>query len=473
MNNIDLSYDDELKHIVDYVQHYKPSSQEAYNNAKLSILDSIGCALLSLSDTKCQKLIPPLTVETSTGVIPILGTSYRMQLVEATFKTGFMIRWLDYNDTWLAAEWAHPSDNLATLLCTAYYMNHYRLMDKPYIMKDIIIALIKAYEIQGVLALENAFNRRGFDHVILVKIASTVLAASLLGGDTKQLLNALSQAFLDGHALRTYRHAPNTGSRKSWAAGDAASRAVWLALLSLKGEMGYQSVLTTKRWGFCDIYLEGNPIKRSQDYRSYVMENILYKVSFPAEFHAQTLAELGIQLHPHVASRINDIKAIHIFTQESADRIINKTGALRNKADRDHCLQYILAIALIHGTIEHEHYSDDYANDPRIDQLRKLMHVYVDPTYSRDYLDPAKRSIANAVQVFYNDGTSTEKLELHYPIGHRKRREEAIPLIYKKFIHNTHIIFSETKTQRMLELFQNDNQFEAMNVLDFMDGLIK
>jgi 2-methylcitrate dehydratase len=386
-----------------------------------------------------------------------------------------MIRWLDYNDTWLAAEWGHPSDNLGAILGLADYLdrnpNNPWTPDRQWTIQDVLQSAIKAYEIQGILALENAFNRVGMDHVILVRIASTAVACSMLGGNTGQIASALSQAWIDGGALRTYRHAPNTGSRKSWAAGDATRRAVQLALWTMQGEMGYPSALSATRWGFQDVFLSGKPIRINRELGCYVMENILFKVAFPAEFHAQTAAEAAIALAPQIANRLDDIAQITIFTQESAVRIIDKKGPLNNPADRDHCLQYIVAVALLHGSLDSEHYEDKAASDPRIDQLREKMIVAEDPRFSREYLDPQLRSIGNRLQIIFKDGTSTAPVEVEFPIGHRRRRDQAKPLLIKKFKENALCRFSAEKTEKILALWTDATAFSKTRVSTWLDLL--
>ena len=377
------------------------------------------------------------------------------------------MRWLDFNDTWLAAEWGHPSDNLGAILAVSDYLC--RQQSKALLMKDVLSAMIMAHEIQGVLALENSFNRLGFDHVFLVKIASTAVSAKLLGGDETQIANALSQAMVDGAALRTYRHAPNTGSRKSWAAGDATSRGLRLAWMTMQGEMGYPSALSVKKWGFNDTILQGKSLVVNRPLGSYVMENVLFKISFPAEFHAQTAVECAIQLHPQIIHRLNEISKIVLTTQESAVRIISKSGELRNPADRDHCLQYMAAIGLLFGKLTADHYEDKFASDPRIDQLREKMIVIEEKQFSIDYLDPEKRSIANGIQVFFNDGTHTENVVIEYPVGHRRRRNEGIPLLFDKFEHNANTKFSPEKTAALIALFKDKNKLDTLRVDAFVD----
>ncbi|MBX3436675.1 MAG: bifunctional 2-methylcitrate dehydratase/aconitate hydratase, partial [Planctomycetaceae bacterium] len=387
--------------------------------------------------------------------------------VQATFNLGCQIRWLDYNDTWLAAEWGHPSDNFASILMCADYLT--RRGERRLTVRDVLTAAIKAYEIQGVIALENAFNRVGLDHVILVRIASTAVAAQLLGGTRDQIRDAVSNAWIDGGALRTYRHAPNTGSRKSWAAGDAARRAVQLALWTLAGEMGYATALSAPTWGFQDSLFRGRPVVVNRPFGSYVMENVLFKVSFPAEFHAQTAVEAAIQLHPVVQDRLDRIRRIHLETHESAMRIINKTGPLHNPADRDHCLQYMVAVPLLRGTLTAEDYEHSAAADPRIDLLRSRMEVTESPQYSRDYLDPQKRSIANAIQIEFDDGTRSDRVEIEYPIGHRRRRQEAQPLLVEKFRRNASVRLPAAAVARLSACFGDGHDLDQWAVSDLID----
>nr|NKB47593.1 bifunctional 2-methylcitrate dehydratase/aconitate hydratase [Legionellales bacterium] len=398
------------------------------------------------------------------------GRLDQLDPAQASFNLGAMIRWLDFNDTWLAAEWGHPSDNLAGILMVADYVSRVNQAQQrpPLRMQDVLTALIKAYEIQGVLALTNSFNQVGLDHVALVKIASTAVITQLLGGDRDAILRALSHAWLDGHSLRTYRHAPNTGSRKSWAAGDASRRAVELAYLVLAGEMGYPSVLTTPRWGVQDVLMQQNPIELSQPLSSYVMENILFKIQFPAEFHAQTAVEAAIQLHPQVINRLDEIERIELSTQESAVRIISKTGPLHNPADRDHCLQYMAAIGLIFGELTAKHYEDDIAADPRIDALRAKMQVRENPQFTQDYLDPTKRAIGNTLQVFFTDGQATDAVTIDYPIGHRRRREQGLPLLMEKFQQNLATHFPPAQCATIYESCQDFTALSQQSVPEFV-----
>jgi 2-methylcitrate dehydratase len=472
ISNVRPEPDQVLVDIADYVLHYHITSEIAYSTAHYCLLDTLGCGLEALGYPACTKLLGPIvpgTVVPNGAKVP--GTQFQLDPVQAAFNIGTMIRWLDFNDTWLAAEWGHPSDNLGGILATADWLSRLRLANgkEPLTLRDVLTAMIKAHEIQGVLALENSFNRVGLDHVVLVKVASAAVCCWLMGGSREEIINAVSQAFVDGQALRTYRHAPNTGSRKSWAAGDATSRAVRLALFSVKGEMGYPSVLTARTWGFYDVFFGGQPFKFQRPYGSYVMENVLFKISFPAEFHAQTAVEAAIRLHPQVKGRFDDIDKIVITTHQSAIRIIDKRGPLHNPADRDHCLQYMTAIGLLKGSLSATDYEDDVAADPRIDQLREKMEVIEDKQYSLDYLDPDKRSIANAVQVFFRDGTQTERVEVAYPIGHRRRRAEGIPLLIEKFKTNLARRFPEKQRQVILEVSLDPTRLAAMPVNEYVD----
>ncbi|WP_152393528.1 bifunctional 2-methylcitrate dehydratase/aconitate hydratase [Paenibacillus guangzhouensis] len=455
-----------------YVKEYSVDSEEAYHTARLCLMDTLGCGLLALKYPECTKLLGPIVPGT---IVPngarIPGTAYQTDPVNAAFNIGTMIRWLDFNDTWLAAEWGHPSDNLGGILATADYLSRCRVAAgvAPLLMRDVLTAMIKAHEIQGVLALANSFNRVGLDHVILVKVASTAVITAMLGGTQDDVITAVSHAWLDGHPLRAYRHAPNTGTRKSWAAGDATSRAVQLVLMTMKGEMGYPTALTAKIWGFQDVLFRSQPLRLERPLQSYVMENILFKIAFPAEFHGQTAVECALQLHPKVIHRLSEIDLIQITTHESALRIIDKTGPLHNPADRDHCLQYMVAIALLHGTLHADHYEDDAAADPRIDALRQKMILIEDERYSREYLDEHRRSIANSIQIIFLDGTATDKVEIEYPIGHRRRREEGIPLLMEKFESNVRSRFAAKQASGIIDMCSNQEEIERMPVHLFMD----
>ena len=425
--------DAEIARIAAFAAGPAVGGDEARNTARLCLMDSVGCALMAAKNPQCQRRLGPVVpgAELPNGA-RVIAKPWKLDPVQAAFNNGALVRWLDFNDTWLAAEWGHPSDNLGAILSVADFAAQGMPQKKPTV-SDILGWMIKAHEIQGVLALENSFNRAGLDHVVLVKVASAALSTVILGGDEKETVSAVSHAWADGQSLRTYRHAPNTGARKSWAAGDACARGVRIALMALRGEGEIPSVLTAPTWGFCDAVFRGKEIVRKREYGSYVMENVLFKVSFPAEFHAQTAVECAVQLHPQVRDRLDDIARIEMETQESAARIISKVGPLYNYADRDHCLQYMTAVGLIFGELAEHHYEDDVAADPRIDALREKMTVAENSQYSKDYLDPEKRSIANSVQVFFADGSATDKIAVEYPLGHRRRREESVPHLWAKF----------------------------------------
>ncbi len=435
-DNVKPDYDQVIVDIADYVLNKKIDSVLAYETARLCLMDTLGCGMLALNFPQCTKLMGPIVPgATLSGGARVPGTNYELDPVQAAFNIGTMIRWLDFNDTWLAAEWGHPSDNLGAILAVADYLCRENCCQgrAPILMQDVLTAMIKAHEIQGCLALENSFNRVGLDHVFLVKVASAAVAALLFGADRDMMLRTLSQVFVDGQSLRTYRHAPNAGSRKSWAAGDATARAVRLALVAKAGEMGYPSALSAPTWGFYDVLFGKKPFKFQRPYGSYVMENVLFKLSYPAEFHAQTAVECAVELHPLVKSRFDDIARIELVTHESAIRIISKQGALHNPADRDHCLQYMVAIGLLFGDLKAQHYENDVAADPRIDVLRGKMHVTENEKFSRDYHDPEKRSIANSIKLVFKDGTASNLITVEYPIGHKRRRDEGIPVLLSKF----------------------------------------
>lgn len=481
-------YDKVIQDIADYVIDYKVDSDEAWDTARNCLMDTLGCGLLALRFPECTKHLGPLVEGT---VVPngarVPGTQFRMDPMKAAWDIGCVIRWLDFNDTWLAAEWGHPSDNLGGILATADFISQNRVARglEPLTMKTVLEGMIKAHEIQGVLALENSFNRVGLDHVVLVKVASTAVVTWLMGGNREQILAAVSQAWVDGQSLRTYRHAPNAGSRKSWAAGDATSRAVRLADISMRGEMGIPGALTAPQWGFYDILFnktnkdqklkskEDAQFKFQRDYGSYVMENVLFKISFPAEFHSQTACEAAVTLHPQVKDRLDDIEKIVLTTHESAIRIISKKGDLANPADRDHCLQYMTAVPLAFGNLVAEHYEDDFhRSNPIIDELREKMEVVEDERYSREYHDPEKRSIANAMQIFFKDGSSTDRIEVEYPIGHRLRREEGIPVLEDKFKRNLATRFPIGRTNNIFNLCKDQKKLEQTPVHEFMDMFV-
>ena len=458
--------------IADYVHSHEIESDLAFETARWCLMDSLGCGILALNYPACRKMLGPLVPGAQmAGGCRVPGTPLELDPVKAAFDIGTIVRWLDFNDTWLAAEWGHPSDNLGAILAVADYQN--RVKNQPVSLRDVLVAMIKAHEVQGVLALENSFNRVGLDHVLLVRIASTAVASAMLGNSREQTINAISNAWIDGGALRTYRHAPNTGSRKSWAAGDATSRAVRLALIAGTDEMGYATAMSAPVWGFQDVLFGGKPVVLSRPLDAYVMENILFKISFPAEFHAQTAVEAAIQLHPQVADRLDEIERVEIQTQEPGVRIIDKKGPLNNPADRDHCLQYMAAIGLIFGNLNADHYEDQTATDPRIDSLREKMVVRENESYTADYYDAEKRAIPNAMQVFFTDGSNTDNVEVHYPIGHRRRREEGIPVLQQKFANNLSTQFPADACQSIQNAFADPAEFDSMPISDFMNLFFK
>ena len=468
VSNIRPEPDKILVELADYAANYVPRSQEVIDIARYDFMDTLGCGVLALQYPECVKHLGPIVPEaTLRNGARVPGTDWQLEPVHAAFNLGAMIRWLDFNDTWLAAEWGHPSDNLGGILMLADYLT--RTQKKIFTVHDVLCAMIKAHEIQGILALENSFNRVGLDHVLLVRVATTAVATAMLGGNRDAIISALSNAWTDGGTLREYRHAPNTGPRKSWAAGDATSRGVRLALIAMQGEIGYPSALSAKHWGFYDVLFKGKPLAVGRPLGCYVMENVLFKISFPAEFHAQTAVECALKLHPLIKDRLNEIDKVEITTQESALRIIDKTGALHNPADRDHCIQYMTAVGLIFGELTADHYEDAVARDPRIDVLRDKMVCLEDPQYSKDYLDPEKRSIANAVQIFFKDGSATEKVAVEYPIGHRRRRAEGMPLLIKKFAANLAARLSPSQRQAIMDVCLDAGRLRSMPVDKFID----
>ncbi|KAA0182426.1 MULTISPECIES: bifunctional 2-methylcitrate dehydratase/aconitate hydratase [Cupriavidus] len=467
--------DQVLVDIADYVTRYQVKSALAYDTARNCLIDTLGCGLEALSYPACTKLLGPIVPGT---VVPhgarVPGTQFQLDPVQAAFNIGTMIRWLDFNDTWLAAEWGHPSDNLGGILATADWLSRQRVAGgrKPLTMKDVLTAMIKAHEIQGCIALENSFNKVGLDHVVLVKVASTAVVAQMLGLSRDEIVDALSLAWVDGQSLRTYRHAPNTGSRKSWAAGDATSRAVRLALIARTGEMGYPSVLTAKTWGFYDVLFDGKPFRFQRPYGTYVMENVLFKISFPAEFHAQTAVEAAMTLHgllDGMGRTAAEIRRVTIRTHEACLRIIDKKGPLANPADRDHCIQYMVAVPLLFGRLTAEDYEDSVAADPRIDALREKIACVEDAGFTADYHDPDKRSIANALTVELTDGTVLPEVAVEYPIGHRRRREDGIPLLVEKFRTNLARRFPPKQQQAILDVSLDQAALEAMPVHEYVD----
>jgi len=471
--NVRPNPDDLILKIANYVHDYEIKNDEAINTAKYCLMDTIGCGLLALTFPECKSLLGPHVegTEVPNGV-RVLGTNYKLDPIKAAWDNGAIIRWLDFNDTWLAAEWGHPSDNLGGILSACDYISQ-NFPEKEITVKEIIFSMIKAHEIQGVLALENSFNRVGLDHVLLVKIASVAVISVILGLNKEQTIDALSQAFVDGQSLRTYRHAPNAGPRKSWAAGDATSRAMQLVWLTKKGQIGYPSAITAPIWGFQDVLFKGKNLVLKQEFESYVMENVLFKISFPAEFHAQTAVEAAVKLHPSIKDKFDEIEKIKIITHESAIRIISKEGKLNNPADRDHCLQYMIAVGLLKGNLVAEDYEDDVASDPLLDQLREKMEVEENKKFSEDYLDPAKRSIANSLQIFFKDGTSTDVEEVHYPIGHKNRRSEGIPILISKFERNLSTQFSNQHASEIMSLFEDDERLFNLPVSEFVDFFVK
>jgi 2-methylcitrate dehydratase len=464
-----------LVDIADYVCGADIDSDLAYQTAHYCLMDTLACGFQALDYPACTKLLGPVVPgATLAGGARVPGTSYELDPVAAAFNIGAMIRWLDFNDTWLAAEWGHPSDNLGGILAVADYLSRKnRAEGKAGLsVRDLLTAMIKAHEIQGVIALENSFNRVGLDHVLLVRVASTAVVTRMLGGNREQVINAISNAWIDGGALRTYRHAPNTGSRKSWAAGDATSRAVRLALIAMTGEMGYPSALSATTWGYFDVLFKGRPFTFPQGFGSYVMENILFKISYPAEFHAQTAVEAGMALHEQVRERLDDIERVVIETQEAGVRIIDKTGPLDNPADRDHCIQYMTAVPMIFGRLTAADYEDDVASDPRIDTLRDKMEVSENESFTKDYFDPEKRYIGNAVQVFFGDGSSTERVQADYPIGHRQRRDEGIPVLLRKFEASVSPKLKDGQWEALNDLCADSDKLAATAVDDFMALLV-
>ncbi|MDP9084104.1 MAG: bifunctional 2-methylcitrate dehydratase/aconitate hydratase [Pseudomonadota bacterium] len=462
--------DQVLTAIADYALSFQIKSAVAYETAAYCLMDTLACGFQALKYPACTKLMGPVVPgATLSGGARVPGTAYELDPINAAFNIGTMIRWLDFNDTWLAAEWGHPSDNLGGILAVADYLSR---SGKPVKVRDVLTGMIKAHEIQGILALENSFNRVGLDHVLLVRVASTAVVTALLGGTREQIINAVSNAWVDGGALRAYRHAPNTGSRKSWAAGDATSRAVRHALFALKGEMGYPSALSAKTWGFQDVLFKGQPLSLPQIFGSYVMENVLFKISFPAEFHAQTAVEAAMTLHGEIHTKLDQIDRVIIETQEPGVRIIDKTGPLANPADRDHCIQYMVAIALLFGRLNASDYEDAIAGDPRVDSLRAKMQVRENSTFTEEYYDAHKRYIGNAVQVVFKDGTASRRVQVDFPIGHRKRRTEGMPLLIKKFDSSVAAHFGAKQAESIRGMFNDSDALAAMPVSDFVAKLV-
>ncbi len=478
ISNIRPKPDKVLVDIVDYVTKYKIKSKEAYETARYCLIDTLGCGFEALEYPACTKLLGPIvpgTVVPNGAKVP--GTQFQLDPIQAAFNIGAMIRWLDFNDTWLAAEWGHPSDNLGGILATADWLSRNAVAagKKPLTVQHVLTAMIKAHEIQGCIALENSFNKVGLDHVVLVKVASTAVVAELMGLTYDEILNAVSLAWVDGQSLRTYRHAPNTGSRKSWAAGDATSRAVRLALIAQTGEMGYPSVLSAKTWGFYDVLFKGNAFKFQRPYGSYVMEQVLFKISFPAEFHSQTAVEAAMTIHSELkklGKTDKDIKKITIRTHEACIRIIDKKGPLNNEADRDHCVQYMVAVPIIFGRLTASDYEDSIAKDPRIDKLRDKILCVEDVNYTKDYHDPKKRSIANALTVEFTDGKKMKEIVVEYPIGHKRRRKEGMPVLVAKFKTNLARQFPEKQRNAIMALCLDQKKLEATPVNEFVDMMV-
>ena len=468
-------FDQEIQDIVDYALNFEVKSELAYKTAWSGLLDTIGCGLESLEYQACTKLLGPLVPGTKVeNGARVPGTNFELDVVQGAFNIGTAIRWLDFNDTWLAAEWGHPSDNLGGILAVADWLN--RSGQKKLTVKDVLTAMIKAHEIQGCIALENSFNKVGLDHVILVKVASTAVVCQMMGLTREETLNAVSLAWVDGQSLRTYRHYPNAGSRKSWAAGDATSRAVRLALMAKAGEMGIPSVLTAKTWGFYDVSFKGAHFKFQRPYGTYVMENVLWKISFPAEFHSQTACEAAFTLHNWMVEngkRSDDIKKVTIRTHEACIRIIDKKGPLNNPADRDHCVQYMVAVPLIFGRLTAKDYEDEIAADPRIDALREKIVCVEDAQFSADYHDPEKRSIANAVTIEFNDGSKSDEIVVEYPVGHKRRRAEGLPLLVEKYKRNLRRIFDDSQVSKIEEATLNFDHILTMNADDFISLYVK
>ncbi len=458
-----------ISDISSYTHNYKVDSQLAFKTAHYCFLDSLGCALAALKYPQATSIIGPVVPMTVPHGARVIGTSFELDPVQAAFSNTALIRWLDYNDCWLAAEWGHPSDNLGSIISVADYLN--RTGQAKFTVNDVLEGLIKCHEIQGCLALENSFNAVGLDHVLLVKVASTAVVSKMLGLTEDQTIDALSQAFVDGQALRTYRHAPNTMSRKSWAAADAVARAVNLAYLVKKGQGGMPSILTAKTWGFYDVLFKGKEFKFQRPYGSYVMENVLFKISFPAEFHAQTAVEAALTVNKTLASKnltYKDIKSIRIRTQNAGMRIIDKKGPLHNYADRDHCIQYMVAIPLIYGRLTADDYSDSIASNPDIDALREKMYCVEDEKFTTEYHEPEKRYIGNAIQVTLNDGQVLDDVVVDFPIGHKNRREEGIPVLMEKFKRHLNEQFKPDQVEKILKVSEDYDTLKDLNISDYL-----
>lgn len=475
-SNVRPAPDQVLVQIADYVEHYQIKSPLARETARLTLIDSLGCGFEALSYPACTKLLGPLVPGT---IVPhgakVPGTSFQLDPVAAAFNLGALIRWLDFNDAFYGETVIHPSDNICAILMMADHLSRKQLAEgrKPLVMHDVLESTIKAYEVQGGLAIENAFTDAGLDHTLTVKIATCAVVAKMLGCSRDEIINAVSNAWVDGHALATFRRRPNTGSRKSWAAADAAARGAWLAMLAAKGEMGCPSALTAKRWGFYEVLFKGKPFRFQRPFGTYIMENVLFKIAYPAAFHAQSAVEAAIKLHPLVKDRLDDIKRVDVRCHDSSLVILDKTGPLDNPADRDHCMQYMIAIGMIFGKLTAEHYEDHVAADPRIDRLRGKMVLREDKRYSREYLDPAKRANPNSIKVQFRDGSSTPLSEVRYPLGHRRRRKEGMPLLMQKFETNVARVFAAKQREAILKACLDHRRLEKTPVNEFIDLMAK
>ena len=473
-SNLRPEPDKVLADIADYADRYRVGSKLARETARLCLIDSLSCAFEALGYPACTKLLGPVVAGT---IVPhgarVPGTTYVLDPVAATFNLGALVRWLDFNDAFYGETVIHPSDTISAVLMTADHLSRARVAcgKAPLAMRDVLESTVKAYEIMGELALENGFGAVGLDHTILVKIAVTAVVTKLLGGTREEIVNAVSNAWIDGHALATFRRRPNTGSRKSWAAGDAASRGVWLALQAVKGEMGYPSALTARTWGFYDALFDGRRFRFQRPYTSYVIENVLFKIPYPTAFHGQSGVEAAIKLHPLVKDRLDDIRRVEVRCHNSTMVILDKTGPLHNPADRDHCMQYMMAVGMIYGTMTAEHYEDHVAADPRIDALRAKMKLAESRQYEREYHDPARRTNANSIQVFFKDGTKTPLSEVLYPLGHRRRRNEAIPVLMGKFEASVVRVFAPKRRDAILAACRDPQRLEAQPVNEFIDLL--
>lgn len=472
--NVRPTPDKVLVEIAQYVDRYAVKSKLAWETARLTLIDTLGCGFEALSYPACTKLLGPIVPGT---IVPngarVPGTPYVLDPERAALNTGALFRWLDFNDAFYGATVIHPSDTYGGIVPIADWVSRTRVARRkePLLMRDVLEAGIKAYEVMGGLAIENGFTDVGLDHTILVKIGVTPVVTRLLGGTREEIVNALSNAWLDGHALAAFRRKPNTGSRKSWAAGDAASRGVRLALMAVKGEMGYPAALSAKRWGFYEALFKGKPFTFQRPLGSYVMENTLFKIPYPTAFHGQSGVEAAIKLHPLVKDRLDEIEHIDVKCHNSSMTILDKTGPLYNPADRDHCMQYMMAVGMIYGTMTAEHYEDHIAADPRIDKLRAKMKLSESAQFERDYHDPAKRSNANSIHVYFKDGTKAPLSVVEYPLGHRRRRKEGIPAVMEKFEKNVARVFAAKQRGRIMAVCLDQQKLEATPVNEFMDLL--